>query len=265
LNAIPIHAANPGPITGEGNWTWLLPGRVPTLIDAGTGEAQHLAALEAALGKADLAQVLITHAHTDHAAGAPLLAQRFPRARFLKMPWPERDAKWPVPYEPIADGARIAAGDGNLVVLHTPGHAPDHVVFWDEETRSVFCGDLAMKGATVWIPAHLGGDLAQYLRSLERVIELAPVRMLPAHGAVIDEPVALLRGYIAHRLEREQQIIVALEAGQATPEAITTAVYRGLKPQLLPMAQEGVIAHLKKLEQEGRASQANGRWQFVNS
>ena len=252
-------------MTGAGNWTWLLPGRTATLIDAGTGEPQHLAALTAALGATPLAQVLITHAHTDHASGAPAIAARMPGARFRKMLWPERDAKWPVRYEPLSEGEVIEAGDDALTVVHTPGHAPDHLCFWHESTRTLFCGDLAVKGTTVWIPANLQGDLAAYLRSLERVLALQPERLLPAHGPVIDNPEELLRGYIEHRREREQQIVDALCDGESTPEAITARVYRGLKPQLLPMAREGVIAHLIKLEGESRVRRAGDHWQFVKS
>jgi glyoxylase-like metal-dependent hydrolase (beta-lactamase superfamily II) len=252
-------------MTGAGNWTWLIPGEVPTLIDAGTGEAQHLAALDAALNGARLVQVLVTHAHTDHAAGAPALAQRYLSVRFRKMLWLERDAKWPVPYEPLSDGQTIDAGNASLTVVHTPGHAPDHLCFWEERTRTLFCGDLAVKGSTVWIPANLQGDLTAYLASLERVLSLAPARLMPAHGPVIEEPDKLLRGYIEHRLEREQQIIAALGQGDSTPEAIVARVYRGLKESLVPMAREGVVAHLLKLQREGRARQTEGSWQFVNS
>ena len=247
-------------MTGDGNWTWLIPGRIPTLIDAGTGEAAHLAALEAALGSAMLLQVLVTHAHTDHASGAPVIAAHRPEARFRKMLWPERDARWPVPYEPLADGQIIEAGDDTLTVIHTPGHSPDHLSFWHQPTRTLFCGDLAVKGTTVWIPANLRGDLTAYLTSLERVLALAPDRLLPAHGPIIADPPAVLRGYIEHRLEREQQILDAMRQGDATPDAITARVYRGLKAQLLPMAQEGVVAHLIKLEREGRARRDGDRW-----
>lgn len=260
MKPIPVHAANPGPMTGTGNWTWLIPGRVPTLIDAGTGESAHLQALDDALQGAMLTQVLITHAHTDHAAGAPAIASRMPQARFRKMLWPERDAKWPVPYESLADRQEIDVGDTRLIAVHTPGHAPDHLSFWHEETRTLFCGDLAVKGTTVWIPANLQGDLAAYLASLERVLALDPERLLPAHGPVIDDPEHVLRGYIEHRLEREQQILEALGRGESTPDAIVARVYRALKADLIPMAREGVIAHLVKLEREGRARRDGDQW-----
>ena len=104
------------------------------------------------------------------------------------MPWPERDSRWPVRWEPLGDDQLVEAGDDWLRTVHTPGHAPDHLCFWHEESRMLFSGDLAVKGTTVYIPPNLKGDLADYLASLERVRALQPVRLLPAHGPVIDDP-----------------------------------------------------------------------------
>jgi glyoxylase-like metal-dependent hydrolase (beta-lactamase superfamily II) len=260
VNPIPLHAFNPGPITGDGNWTWLIRGRLPTLIDAGTGDPRHVAAVQQALEGEVLAQVAVTHGHVDHASGAPQLAARHPGSLFLKMPWPERDGKWQVSWRAIADGDLIPVGDTALTVVHTPGHSPDHVCFWHAETRTLFGGDLAISGGTVWIPARLEGDLAAYLASLERVLALDPLRVLPAHGPIIDRPVALLRSYLAHRREREEQILEALRAGESTPAAIVARVYAGLKPSLAPLAAESVTAHLLKLEREGRARRDGEQW-----
>jgi glyoxylase-like metal-dependent hydrolase (beta-lactamase superfamily II) len=251
LKPIPIHAFNPGPYTGDGNWTWLIRGRVNTLIDAGTGEPQYLEAVERALDGTPLVQVLVTHGHTDHASGAVALAAKFPGVRFLKMPWPERDARWPVAWEPLAEEASVVAGDEALIAIHTPGHAPDHLCFWHANSRTLFCGDLAQKGTTIYIPPNLQGDLVAYLASLERVLALGPAQLLPAHGPVIEDPDAVLRGYIEHRREREQQIVGLLREGAIGPDAIVARIYRGLKAPLVPMARESVLAHLLKLEREG--------------
>jgi glyoxylase-like metal-dependent hydrolase (beta-lactamase superfamily II) len=260
---LPIHAFNPGPITGAGNWTWLIRGRMPTLIDAGTGELRHLEALVKALGGETLAQVLVTHAHGDHAAGVSAIAERMPGVRFLKRPWPERDAKWPVPWTPVADGEEIEAGDTTLTAVHTPGHAPDHLCFWHAGSRTLFGGDLAVLGTSVWIPTSLEGDLSAYLASLERVLALAPSRILPAHGAVIEDPEDVLRGYLAHRREREAQVVEALRSGETSPDAIVERLYRGVKERLLPFARESVLAHLAKLEREGRAGREGEAWHHV--
>jgi hypothetical protein len=77
--------------------------------------------------------------------------------------------------------------------------------------------------------------------------------------------VDLLRSYVAHRLEREQQILDAMRAGDATPDAIVARVYRGLRAELRPMAREGVVAHLLKLEREFRIRRDGEHWQLINS
>ncbi len=171
----PIHAANPGPFTGQGNWTYLIPGPEPVLIDAGTGNQAHLDALAAALPDGP-AEVLVTHAHSDHAAGAPAIRTRWPKTRFAKYPWPERDGRYDVDWRPLADGNRLPTAEGPLQAIHSPGHSPDHLAFWHEESRTLFVGDVLISGATVFIPASSGGDLAAYLDSLQRLARLQPLR-----------------------------------------------------------------------------------------
>ena len=253
---------NPGPFTGAGNNTYVISGKIPTLLDAATGEAAHLTALAEALASKGLAQVLVTHAHPDHADGCGPVAERWPDAVFRKMPWPERDRLQAVECVPIRDGSRIAAGDGTLLAVHTPGHAPDHLCFFDETTGTLFSADLVVLGSTVVIPASRGGSLAQYLNSLRRVLALAPARMLPAHGGAIDDPAAVLRQYLEHRQRREDQIVAALRAGHRRPDAIVDRLYDGLEPRLKRLARESVLAHLVKLGDEGRARLDGEEWEL---
>jgi len=250
-------------MTGRGNATWLIPGRVPVLIDAGTGDPRHLGDLHAALGASRLERVLVTHAHADHASGARAIAARMPHVRFAKMPWPLRDRSYQVLWEPLADGDVIEAGDTALVAVHTPGHAPDHLCFWEADSRTLFCGDLAVRGTTVVIPANGGGDLAEYLNSIERVLALAPARLLPAHGPVIDEPEKVLRQYLVHRREREGQVLAALAAGDTSADAVVARVYAGLAPSLVPLARDSVTAHLVKLERDGRVRREGELWTMI--
>jgi glyoxylase-like metal-dependent hydrolase (beta-lactamase superfamily II) len=252
-----LHARNPGPFTGDGNWTYLIPGERAVLIDAGVGQPSHLDDIAAAAP----ADVIVTHAHSDHASGAPAIQQRLPNARFSKMPWPERDGA--TAWTWLKDGDYVATGAGPLEVLHTPGHSPDHVALWHAASRSIFVGDLLQLGATVFIPASSGGNLADYLRSLERLRALGPTRAWPAHGPVIEDPVALIDQYVAHRRQREEQVLAALQAGDTTVEAITSRIYIDLKPALVPMARESVLAHLVKLEGEGAARHTGPSWTRV--
>ena len=260
---VPLHARNPGPMTGDGNWTWLIPGSMPTLIDAGVGVKEHLEAIDSALGGTHLAQVLVTHGHSDHASGAAAIAGRVPRARFFKKPWPGRDERWNVKWSPLCDGDLVEAGDTVITTVETPGHAPDHVCFWHPESRTLFGGDLAIEGTTVWIPSSLDGDLRAYLASLERVLALDPARILPAHGPVIENPRALLRAYVDHRLKREEQVMDALRSGDTTPDAIAGRIYIRLRADLKARAVETVTSHLKKLEQDGRARRSELAWHII--
>jgi glyoxylase-like metal-dependent hydrolase (beta-lactamase superfamily II) len=169
-----------------------------------------------------------------------------------------------VSWEPLHDGQLISVGHASLVVVHTPGHAPDHVCFFEPDSGVLFGGDLVASGGTIVIPASSGGSLRQYLESLRCVLALQPRRILPAHGAPIDNPGALLRGYLAHRAMRERQLLDALGGGPSGIDALVSRVYPALDPALRSAAAESVLAHLVKLEEDGRAQRiaaAGDTWQ----
>jgi len=221
-----ILAGNASEWTGPtGNNTWLLPGAEPALVDAGVGTPEHVDAIARALDGVRLARVLITHSHPDHVGGLPAL-----RAR-----WPSLTVCPP------------GACDPRLEVIPTPGHAPEHVCFFDRESGDLYCGDLARIGGTVVIPANKGGDLTAYLESLRRVRDLRPRRMLPGHGPIVEDPIALIDEYLAHRAERDRQIVEAMKAGARSVDDIVARVYPNLSPTLRAAAADTVEAHLQKL------------------
>jgi glyoxylase-like metal-dependent hydrolase (beta-lactamase superfamily II) len=259
--SIPIHAVNPGPFTGAGNWTYLFPGPSPVLFDAGVGHPEHIAAVAAAAADGP-SRVIVSHAHPDHASGVPALLARWPSIAVGKIPWVEKDDA-NVAWQVVGEGDIIETGEGRLQVIHTPGHAPDHIALWDAESRTLYAADLMQLGNTVAIPSGHGGDLTVYLRSLRRVQALAPARVLPAHGPVIEDPLTLIDQYLKHRHQREVQVIAALELRLETVEAITDRIYTGLSPQLTPLARQSVLAHLVKLEQDGLARQDGSRWTLL--
>jgi glyoxylase-like metal-dependent hydrolase (beta-lactamase superfamily II) len=233
-----IFAHNPGPLTGSGNNTWLIDGSEPTLVDAGVGATAHLEAIANALRERPLARVLVTHGHRDHASGVPALRERWPALEVGQ--WPE-----------LRDGDVVRAGDSTLTAIHTPGHAPDHICFWDPARRDLFGGDMVVKGTTIMIPAGRGGNLRDYLSSLDRLAALEPRRIFPGHGPVIDDPVTLIREYIEHRHLRESQVQAALDAGIVDVDAIVSRIYPDLAEALRPAARLTVEAHLEKLRDDG--------------
>lgn len=237
MTPILIPAGNPSEWTGPtGNNTWLLPGREPALVDAGVGNAEHVEAVASALDGAPLARVLITHWHPDHVKGLPALRDRWSGLVVID-----------------TAGDPVPAGDGQLEILPTPGHSPDHLCFLDREAGDLYCGDLARKGGTIVIPARKGGDLRAYLASLQLLRDLGPRRLLPGHGPIVDDPAALIDEYIAHRQKREQQILQAILGGARTVDEIVRQVYPALPASLSDAAADSVRAHLAKLRDEGRA------------
>jgi hydroxyacylglutathione hydrolase len=245
-------------MTGPGTNTYLVGERRPILLDTGAGVPEYVGRLGAFLGAerlGELVRVVLTHRHRDHMGGVPDVRRLYPRIPVGKLV--VNDPTLPVPMEPIEEG-RVFRGDGaTLRALHTPGHASDHLCYYLEEERALFTGDLVLGGSTTVIPPD-DGDLGDYLASLRRLLDLDVQRIYPGHGPVLEPARPVIEEYIAHRFERERQILAALAAGAETVGEIVSRVYRDVAPALHPVARLSVQSHLVKLEREARISRRPG-------
>lgn len=249
---------NPGLMTGPGTNTYLVGARQPILIDTGAGVPDYVPLLTTFVKTERLGGIpraLLTHRHRDHMGGVPDVRRAYPRIPVGKLV--VNDPNLPVPMEPLADGVVIRGEGVTLHALHTPGHASDHLCYYLEEERALFTGDLILGGSTTVIPPD-DGDLEQYLASLRRLLGLDVQRIYPGHGPVLEPARPVIEEYIAHRLEREAQIVVALRAGAETVPEIVARVYRDVAPALHPVARLSVQSHLVKLEREGRVRRLPG-------
>jgi hydroxyacylglutathione hydrolase len=243
---------NPGLMTGPGTNTYLVGERRPILLDTGAGVPEYVPLLTGFLAAerlGDIPRVVLTHRHRDHMGGVPDLRRLYPRVPVGKLV--VNDPSLPVPMDPLGDGA-VIHGDGvTLRALHTPGHASDHLCYYLDEERALFTGDVILGGSTTVIPPD-DGDLAAYLASLRRLLDLDVTRIYPGHGPVLEPARPVIEAYIAHRLERERQILSAVTGGTETVPEIVARVYHDVAPALHPVARLSVQSHLVKLEREGR-------------
>jgi glyoxylase-like metal-dependent hydrolase (beta-lactamase superfamily II) len=246
MRVIRVLAPNPGIRELEGTNTWIVGDAPALVIDPGLDDRGHLS--EVARTAGSVGAIALTHDHPDHAPGALPLASMTGARVYAAKP-----AEGPAEViERIRDGERVSAGSVSLGVVATPGHTADHVAFFDTRSGSLFTGDAVLgRGTSVIDPPE--GDLAAYLRSLRRMRELGPRTIYPGHGPVVLRALAKLDEYLDHRTMREEQILTALGDASRTPEELVAEIYADHPLELHGLAARSVLAHLLKLEVEGRA------------
>jgi|CXWL01.1.fsa_nt_gi glyoxylase-like metal-dependent hydrolase (beta-lactamase superfamily II)/8-oxo-dGTP pyrophosphatase MutT (NUDIX family) len=252
-----VTAPNPGVMTGPGTNSYLIGGVDGggwTVIDPGPASASHVQALLAAC-PGRIERILVTHTHRDHSPAAVALAQATGAPVFGRLAvhreWQDTGF---APQRELQHGERIAVDMGTtLRVIHTPGHASNHLCYLLEEERALFTGDHVMQGSTVVINPP-DGDMAAYLAALRALLDVDIEWLAPGHGFLVGEPHAALRGLIAHRLRREAKVLAALrQAGRATLDALLPWVYDDVPAERRAVARRSLWAHLLKLRAEGLA------------
>lgn len=223
-------------------------------IDTGADEDRYrwmLRGYLAATQQAEIGLCALSHFHFDHSANLRWVCEEFGAEAHVSPETAARlDGKLPDHVTPIGEGDTLSPGGGvRLQVLHTPGHSPDSLCFYLEAEGVLFTGDTILGGTTTAV-----SDLADYLNSLRRLRELPNLRVIcPGHGPLIDDPAAWIDTYIAHREEREAQILARLSQGDAqTSWQLMETLYTDVDPRLRRMADRNVQSHLTKLEKEGR-------------
>ena len=250
---------NPGVFTGPGTNTYLIgTGKHRILLDTGQGRDTYLPVLDTALEQAGcegIQEIVLTHGHEDHIGGARSVVERHGALKISKRPCPEFDDCHKVAITPIDEGSVVRTEGATLRAVHAPGHAEDHLCFILEEEGALFSGDNVLGIGTTLIPSQ-GGDLLQYLNSLDRLLAQKPAVIYPAHGPLIQDGEAKIREYIAHRQTREDQILAALRERALEIAEIVARIYAEYPPSLHGAAGESVGSHLRKLETEGRVTTA---------
>ena len=207
----------------------------------------------------------ISHTHPDHSPGAAFLQQRT-GAAVVGLPAPElpEHHSEPAPDREPHDGLYIGYGSGQLRVLHTPGHAANHLAFLLESEGLLFAGDLLMQDSTVVISPP-DGDMADYLASLKRLLGEPVYWILPGHGQLMGHPNAVFDYLITHRHVRERKVLGALRAlGHADEKTLLAYVYDDVDSRIHPVAARSLHAHLLKLASEGRASRHGDVWKLLD-
>jgi glyoxylase-like metal-dependent hydrolase (beta-lactamase superfamily II) len=247
-----IVCENPSSMTGPGTNTYLVGIDEIAVIDPGPDDRRHLDAI-AGCGGDRIRWILLTHTHEDHSPGAVGLKART-GADILAFGPGAGLGNVDVPLDgTLGDGDVIEATEYHLTVLHTPGHASNHLCYLLPEERTLFTGDHIMQGSTVVI-APPDGDMAAYVESLERLKQIKPrLRAIaPGHGHLILNPASVIDGYIAHRLAREEQVLAELrKTGSATIGELVQRIYADVPPELHSWAELSVWAHLRKLADDG--------------
>lgn len=262
-----LTAPNAGMMTGPGTNTYVLGPQAPfTVIDPGPDDPAHLEQILGLTG-GQIEQVLVTHTHRDHSPGAMALKTKT-GARLAGMAPPDdasQDHDFRPDYSP-EHGEVVSTTAGELKAIHTPGHASNHLCYLLAGEQMLFSGDHIMQGSTVVINPP-DGDMRAYLKSLALLLNEDIRYIAPGHGFLMKDCHRVVDYLITHRLAREHKVVKALaDNGPGTLSELVAHAYEEVPKALHPLAQRSLLAHLLKLEQDGRARQDEDQcWSLISA
>ena len=261
-----IVAPNPGPMTGPGTNTYVVGETDLAVIDPGPAIDSHVDAILDCVGDR-LRYVVCTHTHPDHSPGAALIAARTGASLIGRTT--EDDLHQDLTFQPsvqIEDDDCVAGEHWTLRAIRTPGHVDNHVCYLLEEEGVVFAGDHIMNGSTVVIVPP-GGNMADYIASLKRLLDYDVQTVAPGHGDLILDCRAEVEKLVRHRLLREAKVARALAPAPQSLDTLVVSVYDDVDPAMHEWAKLSLLAHLIKLESEGltvrSADQGEACWVAV--
>ncbi len=255
-------APNPSPFTFHGTGTYIVGIEKVVIIDPGPAIASHIHGLEKFLETLEISHILVTHNHVDHspaahplklATGAEIYAfDTGDQADVDNHAEEGRDQNF-APDHILHDGDVIEGDGWTLDVVHTPGHLSNHLCFGLREERALFTGDHVM-GWSTSVVSQPDGDMKDYLASLEKLLDRDDKTYYPTHGAPIENPKPFVKALIAHRHDRERQILEAIKAGNTNIPQMVTAIYSDIPTYLHPAAASSVLSHLIHMADNGQVT-----------
>ncbi len=266
-----VLAHNPSAFTYTGTGTYIVGNGTVAVIDPGPNDPAHLAALTEALGDEAVSHIVVTHTHRDHSPAAVALKVQTGaevvgcEPLVLEDLGPRADESFDATYTPdrvLADGENVEGAGWTLTALHTPGHTSNHLCFALAEEKALFTGDHVM-GWSTSVVSPPDGDMTDYLASLKRLLDRDDAVYYPTHGPAVTEPQRLARGMLAHRKQREGQILRLLGQGDKPIPAMVAVMYAGVAPVLHPAAGRSVLAHLIDMERRGLVAQSGETWSLA--
>ena len=269
-----VLAPNPGPFTFKGTGVHLVgAGAKIAVIDPGPDVAEHLSALKRVIGARAISHILVTHSHRDHSPAAAAL-KSWSGAAVYGLPDHAAPSRQEgavdeahdhdfVPDVMVHDGMRIAGDGFTFECVTTPGHTANHVCYALREEKSLFSGDHVMGWSTSVI-APPDGDMGQYIASLEKLRRRDETLFYPTHGSPIPDSNDWVGQLIAHRRQREKQILEALRAGACDIPQLVRRLYPDIAPGLQAAAAQQVNAHLLHLAEKSAVTRDGALWRLAS-